>query len=491
MPKQTRYRSALTIPSAVKGVLVAIVIAGICFAGTIFYLKFSQGFNSGSLETGIAEINRGEYARAIKSLKLALKQNPKNADIYLALAQAYVGTDEVDQAWTYIEEARANGKSITSCPQLASQLANYYSKKNEFAKAIDILRPLVSETTPEKKAELADLDALWGDDCLDHNKLDQALTCWEEVRQLGTGTRLPEADQKLALIYQRLANNYANNKQDKEALTYLAKLGTVSQNYKSHEMASDIYERDGQTVLAIDELKKANELTDSSAIKNKLVSLLISYGKTLMNNGDSTNGLAYLQEAQKIDSSIEIPQLVLKNVNVNLKHNTVVINGVIFNNSQTPINDLTIRAELTQKSSHETVFKEEKILIDQFNEALKPDESRNFEFVCKNTTSANPSDLSINVYLNNNLYQSYGLNENHVDNALTNNSNTETTKGSEPTIKTVSNDNKESDNSTTKPTVIKNASDSPTKSGEEIKDSKQDSNEPESNEEKTLKDLDM
>ncbi len=492
MYQKSRKIRALSVPSILKGGLASILIAGLCFGATILYLNYNKNLDSQSLDNGLAQINRGEYARAVKSLTNSLKHNAQNPDIYLALAQAYVGTDEIDQAWDCIEQARSHGKSIANCPQLATQLANYYSKKNEFAKAIDILRPLVKETTPEKKSELADLDALWGDECLSNNKLEQALTCWEEVKQLSCGTRLPEADQKLATIYQRLANNFANNKQDKEALGYLAKLNSVSQNYKSHEMAADLYERDGQTSLAIAELKKAQELTDSSLVKSKLVNLLVSYGKSLINNGDNENGLAYLQEAQKLDNNIEIPELVLKNVNINSRNNKISLTGTICNNGENPINNLSIKVELSSKNTNEPIYKNEKDLIDQFSQALKPQESRDFEFICQDSIPKYTKDLFFNVYINNTFYQTYALNqpltpstEPKIETATS--TNTQSNSSTDSNIKNINSakaPNQEATGNTTIEKTSEHSIDNDTKENKT-------NTEPENNEEKTLKDLDL
>src|SRR6185369_1072055 len=150
-----------------------------------------------------------------------------------------------------IGQAQQLGQGVVAEPSLASDLANYYRQHGQFEKATELLRPLAQASIGNKKAELADLDAQWGDDLLREGKLDQSLKCWEEVQQLQEGSRTAECQSRLATIYQKLAEKAAADHKDPQALEYLAKLTTMADNPKTYEMAADIYERDGQLENAI------------------------------------------------------------------------------------------------------------------------------------------------------------------------------------------------------------------------------------------------
>jgi len=62
-------------------------------------------------------------------------------------------------------ELHLAGSTIRTCsfnrPQLTSDLAKYYEQRNQYSRAAELLRPLAGQNIPHKKAELADLDALW------------------------------------------------------------------------------------------------------------------------------------------------------------------------------------------------------------------------------------------------------------------------------------------------------------------------------------------
>src|SRR5690606_5082995 len=133
---------------------------------------------------------------------------PDDPRAHLLLARAYVGINDVDKAWESISRAQQLGEGVVAEPDLASDLANYYMKKKNYEKAIGLLRPLAKRDVKGKKAELADLDAAYGDEMLAAGNLDKALACWEEVRELRTGSRFGEAEARLATIYEKFANKY-------------------------------------------------------------------------------------------------------------------------------------------------------------------------------------------------------------------------------------------------------------------------------------------
>lgn len=100
----------------------------------------------------------------------------------------------------------------------------------------------MQKNVPGKRAELADLAALWGDDELRNGHLEQALRLWEEVKELKEGSRYSESDARLSTIYQKLAEKSSAGKNDKDALNYLSKLNAIADNPRNYEMSAEIYE---------------------------------------------------------------------------------------------------------------------------------------------------------------------------------------------------------------------------------------------------------
>ncbi len=303
------------------------------------------------------QVKKGEYAFAVKSLNDALALRPKDPKVYLALARAYVGVDQVDKAWACVSQAQQLGAGVAEEPDLASDLSKYYRQKGEYEKAINLLRPLAKAETEGKqnlrgkKAELADLDAMWGDDALRDGKLELALRCWEEVRDLNDGSRASEAQSRLATIYQKLANTLASDtdsKNDADALKYLSKLNNIAENPKNLEMAADLYERSDQLELAIDQLRKADKMGHNPVLQRKLSALLTRRGKEPLDKGESYSGYAYLQQAKSISPSMALPAVALEEVVVAFDQPTASpkITARGWNPTDKSVNALTVKVEL-------------------------------------------------------------------------------------------------------------------------------------------------
>src|SRR5262249_11284883 len=160
------------------------------------------------------------------------------------------------------------------------ELANFYRQHQQWDRATDLLRPLAQAGIEGKDAELADLDGLWGDECLRNGDLNQAMKCWEEVRTIGKGTRVSEVDSRLATIYQKYANNLMSSNDDSKALDYLTKLSVLAPTADTYEKVADIYEKQGQLELAIDQLRKATKLDNRDPLLDrKLAMLMVKRGK--------------------------------------------------------------------------------------------------------------------------------------------------------------------------------------------------------------------
>jgi tetratricopeptide (TPR) repeat protein len=397
------------IPTAL-GILVAVSVLLVSAGATIFFFT-KQPDDQRLFTQAEKELANGQYAFAVKSLNKAIELRPNDAKAYLALARAYVGIDQVDKAWDCISQAQQLGTGVVGEPALASELANYYRQRGQYEKAIDLLRPLAKANVPGKKAELADLDALWGDESLRSGSPELALRCWEEVRDLHEGSRYGEAEARLATVYGKLANVSASKKDDDKALGYLAKLNFIAQNAKNYELAASIYERDDKLELAIDQIRKALKLSGhDTALERKLVDLLSRRGKELLDSGDSDTGYAYLQQAKQLDPKGTVPNVTLKRLVANLDAGTHFphLTGEVWNPTDTAINALVIKAELFDNSKSEVVWTKESKIVDEFVPPLGSRESRQFDFLANVPTKMN-GQTEFRVYLDGSLYKSYLL----------------------------------------------------------------------------------
>lgn len=324
------------------------------------------------------------------------------------MARAYVGVDQVDKAWDCISKAQSMGQGVVADPDLASQLANYYRLHSRYDKACDLLRPLAQQVVPGKKAELADLCALWGDGELRDGHLEKSCTLWEEVKDLHEGSRFSESDARLATIYQRLAEKLSADKKDKEALAYLGKLNAIADNARNYEMAADIYERDGQLELAIDQLRKASHFsTRDDAVRRKLSVLLNKRGKELLDAGDLDTGYGYLQQAKSVDPNNTVPVVTLKSVTVDIQGGMPHISGQVWNPGDTPINALAMRVELVDKTS-KVIWQKESALVDEFVPPLPSKEGKSIDVTGGSSVKAD-GNSQFKVYFDGKLYNSYPI----------------------------------------------------------------------------------
>jgi tetratricopeptide (TPR) repeat protein len=380
------------------------------FAGaTIFFLTKAPEEDR-LLGKGLKELDNGQYAFAVETLTKASNSAKDNPKIMLALARAYVGVDQIDKAKDCIAKAQQLGKGIIEDPDLASQLANYYRVHSRYDKACELLRPLAQANIPGKKAELADLDALWGDQELRDGHLEKALNLWEEVKDLKEGSRFSESDARLSTIYQRLAEKLVSEKKDKEALVYLSKLNAIADNSRNYEMAADIYERTGQYELAIDQLRKAQRFsTRDDSIKRKLAALLNKRGKELLDSGELDTGYGYLQQAKSVDPSNTVPTVTLKTVTIDLQGGMPHISGQVWNPTDSAINALTMKVDLVDTNAGDKVlWTKESAVVDEFVPPLPAREGKKIDLT-GGASVRNDGSCEFKVYFDGKLYNSYPI----------------------------------------------------------------------------------
>ena len=391
---------------ATTAILLGGVVVLVMVGASIFFLT-KPPEEEVLLGKGLKELENGQYAFAVATLTTASKTGKGNPKIMMALARAYVGVDQVDNAWDCISKAKTMGNGVAEDPQLASQLANYYRMRNRFDKAVDLLRPLAQANVPGKRAELADLDALWGDEQLRDGKVDAALKLWEEVKDLKDGSRYTEADNRLATIYQRLAGKLIDEKKDKEALVYLNKLNNIAENPRNYETCADIYERTGQLELAIDQLRKAQRLAaHDDTVTHKLAALLTKRGKELLDAGELDTGYGYLQQARSVDPSSSVATVTLKGVNIDSQGGMPHIGGQVWNPTDLPINALTLKSDLVDIQNDRIIWTKETKVVDEYVPPLGSREGKHIDI-----TSTMPAKFDgsteFRIYFDGKLYNSY------------------------------------------------------------------------------------
>lgn len=389
------------------------IAAGILLAsagGTYFFL--SRPPESDRLLTeGQKELANGQYAFAQKTLEQAMALKPNDPTILMTLARAYVGTDQVERAWSCISQAQQSGKSMAQDPQLASDLAKFYIQRNQYSRAADLLRPLAEANVPHKKTELADLDALWGDACFNNGDTDQALKCWEEVKSLGEGSRFNECDTRLATIYQKMSNDMLAKDNIQGALTSLSNLNNLAPSPQSYEKTSDLYAKTGKLDLAIDQLRKAIKLGNGSHdLNRKLAGLLSKRGKELLDKGEAETGYAYLQQAQGLDSRVKVPTVALRGIHVDVDHSSGAIrcSGEAWNPSPAAVAYLHVKTDLYDTKSSQVIWTREQRVVDEFVPPLGSNETRAFD-ISGPSAPREDGTVELRVYLDGSLYKSYPI----------------------------------------------------------------------------------
>lgn len=392
------------------GILIAIGIVLVCAGATVFFLTKPPDYER-HYRQGQHELAHGQYAFAVRSLEQALAAHPQDGKIYLALARAYVGVDQIDKAWQCIGAAQQLGQSVATEPALASDLANYYRQHQQWGRAAELLRPLASAGVPGKRAELADLDALWGDECIAGGNLDQALQCWQEVRALGEGTRISEVDSRLATIYQRFANNLVAASDDNKALDYLNKLNAIAPSAANLLKVAEIFERQGRLELAIDQLRKASKMgSKDSLVDRKLAMLMVKRGKELLDKGDTQAGFGYLQEAKNYDPQSSVPSVAMRNVSVGVSPGShePYLSGDVWNPGPGPIMSLPARIELYDTATDRSLWDRELRVIDEFEPPLPATGTKPVHVLAPVPVKENGM-TEFRVYLAGALYKTYPI----------------------------------------------------------------------------------
>lgn len=392
------------------GIAVAAVILLGSAGGTYFFLSRPPEHER-LLQDGQKQLSNGQYAFALKTLEHASALKPSDGKVLLALARAYIGVDQVEKAWQCITMAQQNGISVASNPQLAQELSNYYRQRNQFDRAVELIRPLADQNLPGQKAALADLSAHWGDESFRQGDSIQALQCWEEVKELKEGSRFTEADTRLSSILQKLIAESLTKGDDNGALNYLNRLNVMAPNPQNFEKTAELYGKQGKLDLAIDQLKQAVKLGSSGPeLNSKLASLMAKRGKELLDKGDAGTGYAYLQQAQGLDNKIKVPTVTVRGITVSPNPTTgqIRITGSVWNPGPHSISYLSLKADLFDSNSSSVLWSREQHLVDEFVPPLGQGERRGFEMNAPDAPR-NDGSVEVRLYLDGSLYKSYPI----------------------------------------------------------------------------------
>lgn len=409
-----RRRPAKAKPAGKKSLPLAMIVIGVgillASAGGTFFFLSRPPESDRLLSEGQKQLANGQFAFAEKTLEQARAIKPDDPKILLSLARAYVGTDQVERAWSCVTQAKETGSGVLSDPQLASDLAKYYIQRNQYSRASDLLRPLAEQNVPHKKTELADLDALWGDDCFNRGETPQALKCWEEIKQLGEGSRFSECDTRLATIYQKLSNEAFGKDDIDGAINALNNLNHLAPSPQTYEKCGDLYAKKGQLDLAIEQIRSAIKAgTGSKELNHKLAALMSKHGKELLAKGNTEDGYAFLQQAQSYDSSLKLPTVGLQDVNISVdaQGGLVRATGRAWNPGPNQVSYLTVKAELFDTINSQLVWSKDQRVVDEFVAPLQKSDSRPFEI--SGPLTVGQTGLELRVYLDGRLYKSFEL----------------------------------------------------------------------------------
>ena len=412
--KKNQVTGSLPKNKGRKGIPVVglVIAAGILLAtagGTYFFLSRPPESDR-LLSEGQKELANGQFAFAQKTLEQARALKPTDPRILMSLARAYVGTDQVEKAWSCISEAQQSGPGVMTDPALTSDLAKYYVQRNQYNRAAELLRPLAQQNVPHKKTELSDLDALWGDACFAKGDTEQSQKCWEEIKSLGEGSRFNEVDTRLATIYQKMSNELLAKDDIEGALKCLNSLNTIAPSQQSFEKTSELYAKQDKLDLAIDQLRQAQKQGNGSReINGKLALLLSRRGKELLDKGDTETGYAYLQQAQSFDSSMKVPTVALRSVNMNVDNlaGLLHISGEAWNPGPNPVSYMSVKAELFDTKSSQTIWTKEMKVVDEFVPPMQAKDTKAFQL--EGPLTGSQDGLELRLYLDGSMYKTYPL----------------------------------------------------------------------------------
>jgi tetratricopeptide (TPR) repeat protein len=207
--------------------LVIMVFVGLIFLSVIIPILFSDGSASAfeARQTAKDLYDRQVYDSAIYYYRIAIENDPDNADLYLERGNAFLNSDQGDSALMDYDQA------LTIQPAYEEAFHNksiiYYNRK-QYRKAIDEAKSAVRINPDYSEAML-----LIGDSFYSSSQLDSAVVWYEDA--YAKGYRSAALSHVMAYIYDTKGNTQKAIPLYKEAISY-------------DTTRTDIYKRLGELV---------------------------------------------------------------------------------------------------------------------------------------------------------------------------------------------------------------------------------------------------
>ena len=225
----------------------------------------------------------GDQDKALAEYQSVLQKDPKNIKALLTLAAYYESKGNDTETLAYF------GKAVdTKNPSAYVALANFYMKKKQSGKALDMIDSAI-KATPKNP----DLLELKGRIYLADKKTKDAIGVFEQVEEIN-----PERGIMLKI------QTYINSKEFARAADEARRLIEVKpKSARGYMILAEIYEAEGDRDRAIDELKKGvrSDSANSSA--------LIQLGYTFARKKDFAQAMATFDEVLRKDPKASAPAL--------------------------------------------------------------------------------------------------------------------------------------------------------------------------------------
>lgn len=193
--------------------LVIAIFAGLVFLSIIIPILFSDGSAASSVDARQRAndyYNRQVYDSAIYFYRLAIQNDPENADLHLELGNAFLNADEADSAMIEYDKALAIQPSTEGAVHGKGII--YYNRK-QYSRAIES-----GEIAVGINPECNDARLLIGDSFYNSSQLDSAMRWYDEA--YSKGYRSAGLSHVMAYIYDNKGNTQKAIPLYKEAISY-------------------------------------------------------------------------------------------------------------------------------------------------------------------------------------------------------------------------------------------------------------------------------
>ena len=225
----------------------------------------------------------GDQEKALAEYRAVLQKDPLNLKALLILAGYYESKGNDGEALTYF------GKAIeTKEPSAYVALANFYMKKNQSEKALAMIEDAI-----KKAPKNPDLLELKGRTYQVEKKTKDAISAFDQVEAIN-----PERGIRLKIQTYLAVKEY--NRAGEEARRYIE---ITPKSARGYMILAEIYEAQGNSERAIEELKKAARVDITAGAP------LIQLGYTHARKKEYAQALSAFDEATRKDPKSSAPAL--------------------------------------------------------------------------------------------------------------------------------------------------------------------------------------